>query len=86
MQKDIFPKSTKKELIQKWKESVHKLEQQIVKLQEDNTLSVAERQKKIARRYEIIADYEFSIAQAEDYLRRESQRTARLYEEYMKKK
>lgn len=70
---EVFPMmfastQTKTELIKKWTESISKLRKQIEVLSQDTCLSVAERQKKIARREEIIKDYEFSIKQAREYL------------------
>ncbi len=66
-------------LIQKWYESIEKLKQQIEKLKEDKNLSVAERQKKIAKRLDIIDGYEFSIKQAKEYLERENMKTRDMY-------
>ena len=69
----------KTELIQKWKNSIEKMKEQITKLQNDKSLSVAERQKKIARRIDIINDYEFSIKQAQEYIDRERRKAQALF-------
>ncbi len=77
---------TKAELIQRYKLSIAKLEDQIEKLHTDKTLSVAERQKKIARRVEIINDYKISIKQAQDYIDREYAKAKQIQERYSKQK
>ena len=69
----------KEAMIQKWYESIEKLKQQIEKLKEDKNLSVAERQKKIAKRLDIIDGYEFSIKQAKEYLKREDIKLRDMY-------
>jgi len=73
------PISTKQELIKKWTCSIAKLNQQIAQLQADKTLSVAERQRKIARRQEIINGYKFSIEQAKEYLEAQHRKSQALF-------
>lgn len=80
------PTRNKEILINKWTESIHKLEHQIKLIQKDPELSVAERQKKIAKRQEIIENYKFSIRQAREFLDRESAKSRFLYNKYSKTK
>ena len=70
----------KAELIQKWNLAIDKLQGQIKVLQNDKTLSVAEKQKKIARRLEIISDYQDSIRRAQEFIEREKQKYKEMYD------
>ena len=81
-----IPASNKSELIKKWTASIDKLEAQIEKIKKDQTLSVADRQKKIARRLDIIKDYRFSIDQTKAYLAARSQKSQELYNRFFKTK
>ncbi|MBR2286005.1 MAG: hypothetical protein IJ866_00905 [Alphaproteobacteria bacterium] len=81
-----IPSSNKRELINKYYAAIDKLEAQIKKLQDDKTLSVAERQKKIARRLDIIKDYRFSIENAKQYLAAREKKDQELYNKFFKTK
>lgn len=76
----------KAELIRKCKSSIAKLEQQIEKIKTDKTLSVADKQRKIAKRMEIIDNYRLSIKQAQEYINYENQRNKEMLDKYMKTK
>lgn len=75
----------KMELVTKYRNAIEKLNQQICKIQSDGTLTDAERQKKIARRMDIIDGYTLSIQKAEEYIQRETIRARQLYESQMNK-
>ena len=75
----------KMELVTKYRNAVEKLNQQIRKIQSDDTLTDAERQKKIAHRMDIIDGYTLSIQKAEEYIQRETIRARQLYESQMNK-
>lgn len=72
--------------IRKWVSAIEKLEQQIELLKADQSLSVIERQKKIARRMDIISNYKFEIRQAQDYIDLQNKKTAEIYERDSKTK
>ena len=80
------PTSAKAELIIKWTNSIEKLEKQIEKIKADKTLSTADRQKKIARRLEIIANYRASIKQTKEYMEFIANRDREILNKFMKQK
>ena len=77
---------TKDLLIQDRREKIKKFKHLIEEIQNDATLSESDRQKKIARYNGFIADYEFDIKMAQQFIDFQNKKNDRSYQKYMNQK
>ena len=82
----LAARQNKLQLIAKWQMSIEKLTAQIEKIKSDATLSTADKQRKIARRLEIIEHYKNNIAQAQEFIEYQNTKARKIYDKYMKAK
>ena len=76
----------KTKLIEKWKQSIKKLTAQIEEIKADQTLAEDDRQRKIARRTEIINNYKQSIKRETEFIQSQRNMMREVYEKHMKQK
>ena len=79
-------RNDKSKQILKWIGFVEKLTAQIKVIEADATMSVADKQRKIAHRQEIINGYNRDIEQALDFIAKEKAKNKELYAKYQKTK
>lgn len=82
----LAERNDKSKQILKWIRSVEKLTAQIKVIEADTTMSVADKQRKIARRQEIINGYNHDIEEALDFIAKEKAKNRELFAKYQKTK
>ena len=76
----------KSKQIEKWKDAINKLRAQIKVIQEDKNLTTIEKQRKIARRQELIENYKQDIYITTEYLRCRAAKEKEISDQYAKLK
>lgn len=71
---DRFPGAPKMDQITRWVGCIDVLYKEIKKIRIDNDMNSDDKKRKISRRLDIIADHQFSIRQAVDYLQYQADR------------
>ena len=79
-------RQNKPKQIKKWKQAIAKLLAQIEKIQADMTISTLEKQRKIARRQEIIENYKQDILSAMEYIEYQNKKSREIYKDHTKSK